>query len=46
MQSVKPDEQFEASGLIQMVLRWNSDDDFDLVGIIFDTNANFMQAAY
>jgi len=48
MQSVEADEQFDASagGPIQMVVRWTSADEIDLVGIIFDTSATFMEAAY
>jgi len=41
---ILPDQEFDASGPIQMVVRWNSEDEIDLNAIIFDTNANFMQA--
>jgi len=40
------DAEFDTDGPVQIVLRWDSADDIDLNGLIFDENANFLGAAY
>jgi len=41
----RADEEFNASSPVEIFVRWNTADDLDLNGLVFDINGNLMEVA-